>query len=952
MRKMWIVLLTLALLSGAVAAAEGTEAPAAIRRTGEVTLGTSGIRNPDPPADRDAAWSGNFVTFGEYDGKPIRFRVLQKDSTAYTETPALFLDSDALLFESVFDEGKPYSNSWSGSSLQKLLNGEFLAGFDAREQAAVALSTGNGGISWPGDLPKDSWWGVPVSIHDRVFLLDHAEVRNEAYGYTVDSGFHKVEGKSGSYGHPVPNRKKTGEVRSRCWVLRTASAENSENRGWHVVSVLYDGSFYTETAADAGVYSGSGTIGVAPALNVDQRQILLAEKTGENEYKLTLIEEELTAAVPEGQAVSLAGRTVTVPCAIGGADAGETTGAAVMILDRKFTVGNTNGAALLHYAVLDEKNAFDLPESLDPEGWETDYQVYLIAENLNGGAETDYASLPAPLHRPGTIPAAGEIVIPPEKTEAPFEKDAGNTGLGTAGIEDPVPGGENETLWSGNCVYFGKYNGKPIRFRVLQKDSVAYTEEKALFLDSDEALFVDAFDKTEPVSGVWADSDLRAALNGPFLEAFTAAEQAAIAMSRGDGGRIFSADAPEAGTYGAPVPVEDRVFLPDAADVTSAAYGYSPDPGWKFVFLPGGGVSNHIKAGMFSFRWLRSAVTDKPGCAADVCANGNLGELEANCRLGVAPALNVDQRCILFATEIIPETFKLTLLEEGLEIAVPEGQAVSLAGRTVTVPCEIGGAAAGETTRASVLILDKAWTAGNENGAGILYYGLLDGSFDLPEGLDPAGWGKDWFVYLLAENRRGAQETDDASAPAALEAPGKVSRSYWKMYWKPGEYAIQLTPEEEGLLSGIIQEADRRSAGTMARYGAEHESDLEMMAEGFLQLSPDGTPIEDKRNEYDDIGYYRWAPGLPDEGSVRMETAWKAALKCLLDQGLATPETLVSYYPMFSYEMGNDPENPVWRFIPVCCDASQPQLPRMPWEITVYAHDGSICGYRDYQPES
>lgn len=562
-----------------MAAAEGAEAPAAIRRTGEVTLGTSGIRNPDPPADRDAAWSGNFVTFGEYDGKPIRFRVLQKDSTAYTETPALFLDSDALLFESVFDEGKPYSNSWSGSSLQKLLNGEFLAGFDAREQAAVALSTGNGGISWPGDLPKDSWWGVPVSIHDRVFLLDHAEVRNEAYGYTADSGFHKVEGKSGSYGHPVPNRKKTGEVRSRCWVLRTASAENSENRGWHVVSVLYDGSFYTETAADAGVYSGSGTIGVAPALNVDQRQILLAEKTGENEYKLTLIEEELTAAVPEGQAVSLAGRTVTVPC-------------------------------------------------------------------------------------------------------------------------------------------------------------------------------------------------------------------------------------------------------------------------------------------------------------------------------------------------------------------------------------EIGGAAAGETTRASVLILDKAWTAGNENGAGILYYGLLDGSFDLPEGLDPAGWGKDWFVYLLAENRRGAQETDDASAPAALEAPGKVSRSYWKMYWKPGEYAIQLTPEEEGLLSGIIQEADRRSAGTMARYGAEHESDLEMMAEGFLQLSPDGTPIEDKRNEYDDIGYYRWAPGLPDEGSVRMETAWKAALKCLLDQGLATPETLVSYYPMFSYEMGNDPENPVWRFIPVCCDASQPQLPRMPWEITVYAHDGSICGYRDYQPES
>ena len=176
--------------------------------------------------------------------------------------------------------------------------------------------------------------------------------------------------------------------------------------------------------------------------------------------------------------------------------------------------------------------------------------------------------------------------------------------------------------------------------------------------------------------------------------------------------------------------------------------------------------------------------------------------------------------------------------------------------------------------------------------------------------------------------------------------------SYWKMYWKPGEYAIELTPEEDEQLSRIIQEADRRSADTMARYGAEHESDLKGMYEGFLLLSPDGTPIEDRQKKYDDIGYYRWAAGMPDDRSVSREEAWKTAIKYLLDQGLATTETLVCYYPMFAYETGNDPENPVWRFVPVCCDASQPQLPRMPWEIAVYAYDGSICGYRDFQPEN
>ena len=49
---------------------------------------------------------------------------------------------------------------------------------------------------------------------------------------------------------------------------------------------------------------------------------------------------------------------------------------------------------------------------------------------------------------------------------------------------------------------------------------------------------------------------------------------------------------------------------------------------------------------------------------------------------------------------------------------------------------------------------------------------LPEGVLSLPEGLDPEGWGTDYFVYILAENRHGMYETDYASVPAAVEAPG------------------------------------------------------------------------------------------------------------------------------------------------------------------------------------
>ena len=764
---------------------ETTPSAAAAEKNRDNTwLGTAGISNPDRPTDKDTPWSGCYVYFGTYDGNPIKFRVLARDSTAYTSGKALFLDSDVSLFEECFDNEEPYSNSWNGSTLQKTLNSTFLDGFHACEQEAIATSTGNGGITYePGSMETGAC-GAPVSINDKVFLLDPAEVRNEAYGYSSDDG--RDDG--GDF-HPVYNRKKGGSPRTGgCWYLRTAASENSEMRGWHLLAVVNDGGFYTRPSSDAGVYRGSGAIGVSPALNIDQNSILFSSLTGNsaNEFKLTLLDSGLAITVPDGRKVSAEGTAVTIPCETGGPDANSATRVSVLILDKEYSPGNPNSANILCYTALkgtpEAGGTFDLPVGCDPDGWGTDYYVYILAENLNDACRTDYASIPLPLNAPGSVPAAGEIQDFPENRSltAAVNKDMYHTGLGTSCIPNPVPGSTADIPWSGSYVYFGTCNGRPIRFRVLAKDSTAYTADKALFLDSDEALFVDYFDNTEPYSGSWNDSDIRAVLNGPFLDGFDVPEQAAIAVSFGDGGRSWPEDSPEARTYGAPVAVNDRVFLLDVSDVTNEVYGYAPDRGWNIWVIPKDSVPNRVKGGMFNYWWLRSAAAGDDGCVGDVNCGGRLNLIGAEYYMGVAPALNVDQGAILFSTSVGtgPDEFKLTLIDHDLVITVPDNEKAIAAETAVTIPYSISGANARETTRASVLVLDREYTPGNTNGAAILCYSILDnspgsgGTFLLPDGYSLNGWGTDYFVYLLAENINDALRSDYASVPVPVNAPG------------------------------------------------------------------------------------------------------------------------------------------------------------------------------------
>ena len=175
--------------------------------------------------------------------------------------------------------------------------------------------------------------------------------------------------------------------------------------------------------------------------------------------------------------------------------------------------------------------------------------------------------------------------------------------------------------------------------------------------------------------------------------------------------------------------------------------------------------------------------------------------------------------------------------------------------------------------------------------------------------------------------------------------------SFWEKHWQPGEYVVEFTPEEETQMTGIIEKANVNSEGTNIRIGADRENDPENAYQQFLSVSPDGTPMEPTDDiNYEDIGYYYWAVGIPDDQSISKDEAWKIVLKFLIDQKLSTPEDLMHYYPLVSYETGNYSGNPVWRIILECYDYSESNLPFTFCDVAVYAHDGSICGYRLIEP--
>ena len=159
------------------------------------------------------------------------------------------------------------------------------------------------------------------------------------------------------------------------------------------------------------------------------------------------------------------GKTVTVPYSISGGSSANATQVSVLVLDKEYTAGNTNGAKVLAYDKLNVDSfsttgtgSFTLPDSLSGKKAGTDYHIYIVAEDVNEEKETDYASTPVEVHL----------------WDAPTVKQMN---FGTKGIIDPAVPNSASDAWKGCYVYYGNYNGSPVKYRVLDASTTDFSAD-------------------------------------------------------------------------------------------------------------------------------------------------------------------------------------------------------------------------------------------------------------------------------------------------------------------------------------------------------------------------------------------------------------------------------------------------------------------------------------------
>lgn len=102
-------------------------------------------------------------------------------------------------------------------------------------------------------------------------------------------------------------------------------------------------------------------------------------------------------------------------------------------------------------------------------------------------------------------------------------------GLGAERIADPVRLESKDDVWTGSYVYFGTYEGTPVRYRVLDSNTTVFSADnttQTMLLDCDNILWTEinsdnqssAFNSADEDGNEWATSDIREYLNGTFWQ--------------------------------------------------------------------------------------------------------------------------------------------------------------------------------------------------------------------------------------------------------------------------------------------------------------------------------------------------------------------------------------------------------------------------------------------------
>ena len=349
-------------------------------------LGTAGIANPTIPLSSSTAWQGSYVYYGKYDDTAMKFRVLDSASTEFGGKTML-LDCDSVLFKKTFDyEGG--TNIWENSNINSVLNGSLFftkeGVFTEVERNAIAASIKEGktkGKDGSGGLREDYAYSLAYAplTGQRIFLLDAVEATRTSYGYEdfgISDNFRNV-----SY-----TRQKRGDT--PIWWLRSQNCVGNDIAG---------------CVSNMGEISRTyvwGNYGVSPVFNVNLSSVIFSSviPSESGSYKLTLRDNNLKVSANN---ITRNGKSIKVPCTVTDDTAGNVFATQVSVLmtnavwsDSGWNIGE--GTELKYvYTKLDNDNSFMLPT-----GYDSSWNVYIFAEQVNAGKATDYASAPVKIELP------------------------------------------------------------------------------------------------------------------------------------------------------------------------------------------------------------------------------------------------------------------------------------------------------------------------------------------------------------------------------------------------------------------------------------------------------------------------------------------------------------------------------------------------------------------------
>lgn len=330
--------------------------------------------------------------FGTYDGNPMKYRVLDNNTSLFGGTTML-LDCDEILYTIAFDKYDGGTNVWNTCQLRSELNSTFLENsFSGIERSAIAQSVKANPDSQDQSIPYATF--TPLT-GEKIFVLDAMEVANTTYGF--------------GNGTQSQSRVKTSGI--RYWWLRSPLTSSGGTDSAAVVGQFTAGSITANL-----VYERSP--GVSPALNIDLSRILFlsavegtAGQTGAS-YKLTLSDSNKEIQITGGKSVTYAeDGTITVPYTYtdgATADAEKVNRISYMITDKPY---KQTDAQVLSYGALQNIKAadgasssvadaatgtgtFTLSDELKNKTLGADYHLYIFAEHVNDTVATDYACSP------------------------------------------------------------------------------------------------------------------------------------------------------------------------------------------------------------------------------------------------------------------------------------------------------------------------------------------------------------------------------------------------------------------------------------------------------------------------------------------------------------------------------------------------------------------------------